>query len=110
MNLTVNVNEESEKSILNVSGEIDIYTAPKLKETLLPLTKVEGKTVEVNLENVNYMDSTGLGTFISALKSTKENNSKLTLVNLQDRVMRIFEITGLDDVIDIKAAIRGGNE
>ncbi|WP_067730250.1 STAS domain-containing protein [Oceanobacillus damuensis] len=110
MNLTMNVIEENEKSILNVSGEIDAYTAPKLKETLLPLTKEEEKTVEVNLENVNYMDSTGLGVFISALKSAKESNSKLTLVNLQDRVLRIFEITGLDDIIDIRAAIRGGNE
>ncbi|WP_249872725.1 STAS domain-containing protein [Oceanobacillus saliphilus] len=110
MNLTVNVVEENEKSILNVVGEIDAYTAPKLKETLLPLTRAEGKIIEVNLENVNYMDSTGLGVFISALKSTKESNSKLMLVNLQERVLRIFEITGLDEIMDIKAAIRGGNE
>lgn len=110
MNLTVNVVEAGEKSILNVSGEIDAYTAPKLKDTLLPLCKEDGKIIEVNLENVNYMDSTGLGVFVSALKSTKENNSSLALVNLQDRVLRIFQITGLDDVITIKAAIRGGNE
>ncbi|WP_010651742.1 STAS domain-containing protein [Oceanobacillus massiliensis] len=110
MNLTLNVVEENERSILNASGEIDAYTAPKLKELLLPLTEVEGNTVEVNLENVNYMDSTGLGVFISALKSTKENNSTLTLSNLQDRVLRIFEITGLDEIMDIRSAIRGGND
>ncbi|MBP2079804.1 STAS domain-containing protein [Oceanobacillus polygoni] len=110
MNLTVNVVEENEKSVLNVSGEIDAYTAPKLKESLLPLTKKENNKVEVNLEKVTYMDSTGLGVFVSALKSTKENNSTLTLLNLQDRVFRIFKITGLDEVITIRAAIRGGNE
>ena len=110
MNLTVNVVEESGKSVLNLSGEIDAYTAPQLKESLLPLTQRKGNTVEVNLENVNYMDSTGLGIFVSALKSTKENGSKLVLVNLQDRILRIFEITGLDDIIEIRAAIRGGNE
>ncbi|MFC4025321.1 STAS domain-containing protein [Oceanobacillus longus] len=110
MNLTVKVVDGIEKSILHVAGEIDAYTAPKLKEALLPLTKVDGRIVEVDLENVNYMDSTGLGVFISALKSTKESNSSLTLINLQDRVHRIFEITGLDEVIDIKATIRGGNE
>jgi len=110
MNLTVNVVEAGEKSILNVSGEIDAYTAPKLKDSLLPLCKESGKVVEVNLENVNYMDSTGLGVFVSALKATKEHNSSLALIHLQDRVLRIFEITGLDDIITIKAAIRGGNE
>ena len=110
MNLTVNVVEENEKSVLNVSGEIDAYTAPKLKESLLPLTKKEKNKVEVNLENVTYMDSTGLGVFVSALKSTKENNSTLTLLNLQDRVLRIFKITGVDEVITIRAAIRGGHE
>lgn len=110
MNLTVNVVEESGKSVLHLAGEIDAYTAPKLKESLLPLTQRKGNTVEVNLEHVNYMDSTGLGIFVSALKSTKENDSKLVLVNLQDRILRIFEITGLDDIIEIRAAIRGGNE
>lgn len=110
MNLKVEVSEENDKSIVTLMGEIDAYTAPQLKESLLPLTRIESKLVEVNLEDVNYMDSTGLGVFISALKSTKENNSHLKLVNLQDRVLRLFKITGLDEIIDITTAVRGGNQ
>ncbi|GGB55483.1 anti-sigma factor antagonist [Virgibacillus dakarensis] len=110
MNLEINVKEASNQSNVILSGEIDAYTAPQLKETLLPLTKTEGQIVEVNLEHVNYMDSTGLGVFISALKSTKENGSQLKLVDLQTRVFRLFKITGLIDIMDIKAAIRGGSE
>ncbi len=110
MNLKVEVSEENAKSIVGLSGEIDAYTAPQLKESLLPLTRIESQLVEVNLEDVNYMDSTGLGVFISALKSTKENNSHLKLVNLQDRVLRLFKITGLDEIIDITTAIRGANQ
>ncbi|AXI08044.1 anti-sigma factor antagonist [Oceanobacillus sp. 143] len=109
MDLTVNIHEEAGKFIMNLSGEIDAYTAPKLKEDLLPLTKLTGNIIEVNLENVEYMDSTGLGIFVSALKSTKENNSSMKLVNLQDRVLRLFKITGLDKIIDIDTAIRGGS-
>ncbi|WP_164671078.1 STAS domain-containing protein [Virgibacillus doumboii] len=109
MNLQIDVTESNEKSVVNLTGEIDAYTAPKLKEAVLPLTKANGQTVEVNLEDVDYMDSTGLGVFISALKSTKENDSKLKLVNLQDRVARLFKITGLDEIIDIGTAIRGEN-
>lgn len=110
MNLFIDVVEEKQKSKVILSGEIDAYTAPQLKEALLPLTKVQDKTVEVNLADVNYMDSTGLGVFISALKTTKEMGSQLKLVDLQERVFRLFTITGLIDIIDIKAAIRGGSE
>ncbi|MEN1970542.1 STAS domain-containing protein [Lentibacillus sp. N15] len=110
MDLEISIIEEGDKSKVILAGEIDAYTAPQLKEKLLPLTKVAGHTAEVNLEQVNYMDSTGLGVFISALKSTKENDSQLKLIDLQDRVFRLFKITGLIDIMDIKAAIRGGSE
>lgn len=110
MNLSVNVQEGSNVKVLEVSGEIDAYTAPELKQTLMPLMKESGNEIEVDLENVQYMDSTGLGVFVSALKASKESGSHYTLKNVQDRVFRIFEITGLSEIIEIKAAIRGGNE
>lgn len=110
MNLEIDIAEESGKSTVKLSGEIDAHTAPQLKEKLLPLTKIEGNQIEVNLENVHYMDSTGLGVFISALKSTKENDSGMRLIDLQDRVLRLFRITGLDEIITIDTAIRGGND
>src|SRR5699024_5231100 len=102
MNLEIEVKEKDTKSTIILSGEIDAYTAPQLKDTLLPLTNKSEQTVEVNLGHVNYMDSTGLGVFISALKSTKENDSHLKLVDLQERVLRLFSITGLDEIMDIK--------
>ncbi|GGJ90924.1 anti-sigma-B factor antagonist [Lentibacillus kapialis] len=110
MNLNIDVAEGNEKSVVKLSGEIDAYTAPELKDNVLPLTKKEGHQTEINMENVHYMDSTGLGIFISALKSTNENNSTMRLVDLQDRVLRLFQITGLDELITIDTAIRGGNE
>ncbi|NAP01127.1 anti-sigma factor antagonist [Halomonas sp. MG34] len=106
----MDVVDENNKSVVNLSGEIDAYTAPNLKESLLPLTQKEGNTVEVDLGNVNYMDSTGLGVFISALKSTKENGSEMKLVNIQDRVLRLFKITGLDEIMDLNSTIRGVKE
>jgi len=109
MNLIIDVVTEEKKFIVNLSGEIDAYTAPELKERLLPLTKHPDHLVEVNMEDVEYMDSTGLGVFISALKSTKENESHLKLVQLRERVSRLFTITGLDEVVDINSAIRGGS-
>lgn len=107
MNLTIDVTNKENLSYISLSGEVDAFTAPKLKEALLPLTKEEGKTVEVDLEDVNYMDSTGLGVFISALKSTKEHQSEMRLVQMQERVYRLFKITGLTEIITIDTAVRG---
>ncbi|MCF3944654.1 STAS domain-containing protein [Oceanobacillus alkalisoli] len=110
MNLEITLTEEGNQSIIALAGEIDAYTVTNLKETFDSVTKKEGQEVIVDLEHVTYMDSTGLGVFIGALKSTKESDSELKLVNIQDRVYRLFQITGLDEIMDVKAAIRGGNE
>ncbi|SET79460.1 anti-sigma B factor antagonist [Oceanobacillus limi] len=109
MNLEINVTEHPDIILVQLSGEIDAYTAPQLKDKLIPLTNRKGVRIEVDLENVNYMDSTGLGVFISALKSSKENGSKITLFNLKDRVQRLFKITGLHQLIDINLDERGVN-
>lgn len=103
MNLEINVIDEGQKLIIKLAGEIDIYTAPKLKEALVPHTREENNVLIVDLTEVNYMDSTGLGVFISVLKSTRENGSSFQIVNLQERVLRLFTITGLDEIMDINS-------
>lgn len=110
MDLSIEVESGEETTLIQLAGEVDAYTAPKLKEAVLPQTKIENHLVKVDLSEVDYMDSTGLGVFISALKSTKENNSYLKLIHPQDRVSRLFRITGLDEVIDINTTVKGGND
>lgn len=99
MNLKVNHLAEGNKHYLEVSGELDAYTAKDLRGKLMPLTENNGNTVIVDLSGLDYMDSTGLGVFVGALKSSKNNGSKLILRNMTDRVRRLFEITGLDEII-----------
>lgn len=106
MDLEIDIDKNEKKSIVTLIGEIDIFTAPKLKEALLPLTQQGGHVLEVDFNQVSYMDSTGLGVFISALKSTKEHNSDMKIINLQERVLRLFTITGLDKVINIHPTYR----
>ncbi|PXW89155.1 anti-sigma B factor antagonist [Streptohalobacillus salinus] len=109
INLDVDVTEKENETTLHLKGEIDAYTAPLLKEKLLPLTAKQDHHIIVDLAEVSYMDSTGLGVFISALKSTKEHDAQLKLVNLQERVHRLFKITSLDTIITIETTVRGGN-
>src|SRR5699024_3426258 len=107
MDLDIDVVEKQDKTIVRLSGEIDVYTAPELKDILLPLVEKENNNIEVCFSDVEYMDSTGLGIFINALKSSKTYNSHMELVNLTDRVLRLFTITGLDEIIDINPESRG---
>lgn len=109
MNLEVDLVKNMEQATLRLTGEIDAYTAPQLKESFNSLMEQDSREIIVDLEKVTYMDSTGLGVFIGALKSAKEKDKQLKLVNIHERVFRLFQITGLDEIMDLKAAIRGGN-
>jgi anti-sigma B factor antagonist len=96
------MDDKSKGKVLKLSGELDVYTAPKLKEVLMPLVQQEHQEIIVDLANVQYMDSTGLGVFIGALKRSQKYDSKLKLVNPQKRIHRLFSITGLAEVMDIR--------
>lgn len=108
MNLGIDHKQANSVQYLTIDGEIDAYTAPQLRETLLPLVEEKDETVVVELAQVAYMDSTGLGIFVAGLKSSKKNGSHLILRGMTPRVKRLFEITGLIDVIDVENNMEGG--
>ncbi len=101
MNLKIDIHQQGDKEILvTVAGEIDTYTAPKLREELS--TFAEGdNTIIVNLKNVSYLDSTGLGVFVRLFKQLKKNKGELKLTDLSDRLKRLFKITGLSNIMNI---------
>ncbi|KPB04133.1 MULTISPECIES: STAS domain-containing protein [Bacillaceae] len=102
MNMDIQIKEELNQTLVVLEGEIDAYTAPKVKEKVAPL--LEGFTGELvfDLSNVNYMDSTGLGMFVGFFKTVKANNGVFRLVGLSDRLKRLFDITGLAGIMEIK--------
>lgn len=108
MNIKVDINNLGDKTLIAVAGEIDAYTAPKLREALLPLAEESNPNLTVNLKNVTYMDSTGLGVFVGLLKIVRRNDGQLYLVELSKRIERLFSITGLSDIIDISSKSEGG--
>lgn len=101
--MKVNIEKhQNEKEILvSVIGEIDAYTAPKLREELLPLTEGKNKVITVNLKDVSYMDSTGLGVFVGLFKQLNKNEGELKLVELSGTLKRLFKITGLSNIMNI---------
>lgn len=101
MNLNIKIKEDTNQIYVFLSGEIDAYTAPKLREAVLPLAEKTEPLIEVSLKEVEYMDSTGLGVFVGLLKAVRKHNGHLKLVDLSSRLQRLFSITGLSDIIDI---------
>ncbi|MBM4765380.1 anti-sigma factor antagonist [Bacillus sp. B15-48] len=107
MNLSINVNETDILLKITLNGEIDAYTAPKLRETIIPLSVKNGINMVVDMSNVTYMDSTGLGVFVGVFKSVKANDGEFKMIGLSGRLKRLFDITGLAEIIDINSQIEG---
>ena len=87
--------------VVNVEGEIDIYTAPRLRELLIDLVSKNNYQLVVNLEKVGFLDSTGLGVLVGGLKRVRPHDGWLDLVCTQERILKIFKITGLTKVFGI---------
>lgn len=103
MNLQIEEAKHSAKeTMLIVKGEIDVYTAPELREKLLAACAEKQHKVVVDLSGVTYMDSTGLGIFIGAYKASLGSEGAFTLTGLTPRVERLFKITGIDELITIE--------
>lgn len=87
--------------VVTVSGEVDIATAPVLRERLVALVAEGHHDLVVDLDDVGFLDSTGLGVLVGALKRSRSHGGDLRLVCSQPRIMKVFEITRLDAAFGI---------
>jgi anti-sigma B factor antagonist len=102
MELTLNVHSDDQGfTIIEVAGEIDVYTAPKLRERLVGLVEEGSYQLIVDMEGVEFLDSTGLGVLVGGLKRVRAHEGWIDLVSTQGRILRIFRITGLNKVFSI---------
>lgn len=102
MDLTAQVKEVSGVPIIGLSGEMDVHTSAQLRDAVLALLDKGAQKIVVNLDNVEYVDSTGLGTMVGVLKRMTEQNSKLCLVSSNPLINKVFDITGLTRIFTIK--------
>jgi anti-sigma B factor antagonist len=91
---------EKEYAVVTLQGEVDAFTAPKLKQELIAQMERGIVRLAINLEEVSYLDSTGLGALISGMRRTREKNGALVLICPNDRIARIFDITGLSRIFE----------
>ena len=105
MDLGLDVTERNGIAVLAVRGEVDVYTAPRLREKLVELVSEGKQKIVVDLEGVDFLDSTGLGVLVGGLKRARSHEGDLSLVCTQHRILKVFEITGLTKVFDIHDSV-----
>ena len=104
MNLKLGHYTKDGIEVIDVTGNIDISTAPRLRELLTDLASKNNQLI-INLERVEFLDSTGLGVLVGGLKRVRAHDGSLELVCTRERILKIFRITGLAKVFGIHQTV-----
>lgn len=99
MQLTVHQN--SGHTVLAVSGEIDLATSPQLDGAVIEAVDQGIEHLTIDLSDVTFLDSSGLSVIVKALKRSREASATFDVVASNERVLKVFAITGLTAVITI---------
>jgi len=98
------LNEDSldaDRHVVAVRGEIDLFTAPELKQKLTDAIEGGKSRIVVDLTDTTFLDSTALGVLIGAVKRLRSRDGALVIVNTDQNIAKTFEITGLDQIFTI---------
>jgi anti-sigma B factor antagonist len=101
MDVSIQVSELGPWSVARLDGDVDIATAPRVREQLLALMAERSPWVVLDLDGVGFMDSTGLGVIVGVLKRARTLGGDLRLVCTRPSVRRVFEITALDRTLPL---------
>ena len=101
MELEVIERDEQGRAIVSVSGEVDLLTAPVLRERMTASIESNGGDVVLDLSGVTFLDSSGLGVILGAHRRLRERDGTLQIVATAPAVLKILTLTGLDKVFDV---------
>ncbi|MBF0558157.1 MAG: STAS domain-containing protein [Nitrospirae bacterium] len=103
--MTVTLKEMNGKKIMALAGEIDMSASPLLRKELMALVKKKTDPLLIDFENVSYIDSSGIATFVEGLKGMMAFGGKLKLAGMPSGVKEIFSFSKLDRVFEIYGSI-----
>lgn len=105
MELGLDIDRRGDWTVLTVSGEVDVATAPSLRRRAAEVLDSGANRLVVDMTPVEFIDSSGLGVLIGVLKRVREADGDLVLVSPHERTMRLFDITGLTEVFEIVSTL-----
>ena len=104
--LEIRIRKAGVVPILELEGEVDLSTSPRLKQAVYNLIEAGNKNIVLDLSGVKFMDSTGLGTLVGALKKTSMQSGTVKLICPSKNILKTFTLTGLDKVFLIYDNLR----
>ena len=110
MELKITIERAQDVCVVSVAGEIDVYTSPSLKMALVDAADDGCDVLVVDMEGVDFIDSSGLGVLVGVLRRVKEVGGHMRLVCGRENVVKIFRITGLDKAFSIFATVDEARE
>lgn len=96
LNVESLLKEDKELLVVDLVGDLDIYTSKNLKNVVLDTFKKKPYDIEINAENLDYIDSTGLGVLMGIYKELEKEKRKIYIINEKPNIRKIFQITELD--------------
>jgi anti-sigma B factor antagonist len=103
--LIVDVRQDDEFTVIEVTGEIDIDTAPQLRDVVAQVTDAGADRLVFDLTHVTFVDSIGLGVFVLARKKMLLRRGSVGIVAPTRRLIAIFKISGLDELFTLRPTL-----
>jgi len=105
--LDVRIDEHDAWTVVTLTGQLDVATAPGFRQSLQEAQYVGAQRVVVDLSGVEFLDSFGLGVLVGGLRRARLHGGRLVLAAANERVRQILEITGLDTAFQLADAVEG---
>lgn len=105
MDVQFDLSERSDWTVLGVCGEIDVFSSQQLHEQLVAIDEAGHNQVVVNLDGVEFLDSTGLAVLIAGRKRARDRRGDLALVCSRRPLLKLFSLTGLDEAFALHVTV-----
>jgi anti-sigma B factor antagonist len=99
--MDITINEDDQIVSVVITGDIEMITIKEFKEKLLQLGQSSEKDIDIDLSNVEYIDSSGVGVLISLLKMQKKKGKNLKIEKVSDKVLSVLKLSSLADVFNL---------
>jgi anti-sigma B factor antagonist len=103
--MELKIRKSGESYIIDVNGEMDLYNSYRLKELVMKMLEKKVERFIVNLEHVDYIDSSGIGALIYICSTIKKMNLRLVITNIHGSVKKVIELTKLMGYFPIAGTI-----
>ncbi len=100
--MEVSARQEGSGVVIHVSGDVDLYSSPKLRDAIQDGIKKRRSPIVVDLAEVTYIDSSGVATLVEGLQLSKEYKGKFRLIGLNERVAEVFQLARLYQVFEVR--------